>query len=700
MEVRSIQNLVAQIDRGDILLPEFQRGYVWNRDQVRGLMQSLYRKHPTGHLLIWRTHRPSPIRGEQAASNGQSLLLLDGQQRLTTLYVLFKGKAPRFYEGESLFFNLYFNMQTEEFMYWQKQRMDKNPAWIEVHAFLSEGLSGMLSRLESVEVERRNLMIQNLSKLSNLDQVRDYSYTVDQVSGEEYSIDEVVDIFNRVNSRGTPLTRADLALAHICSIWHEAREEMRAFSEDMERLGFGVDLNFLVRCLAGVATGSIVLEGTFMRTPAETLKAAWENMQPAFRHLVEILRNDAFIASLNDLPTNNVLIPPTVYLSAQGGTFPTDAIRRRFVRWLHLAGLWARYSGASETKLQQDVAMANGRDLDPTHELEAAILRERGRIFLEASDLDRARIDSSVALLSCVVARYRGARDWFTGVLIYSGITDTSGSQERHYIFTRKELNRVEFDDLRRINAVANRVFLAQKPPQQHRNTPAEEYLAEVAEHQPGALQAQSVPMDRTLWKPENFLEFLAVRRRLLAEAINEFIASWVPEPGTDPIDVHKVRERMAKGEGEHVEFKSSLRWDLREKQINKTLEHAVVKTVAGFLNGRGGTLLIGVDDGGTAIGLAEDYNTFRKNDRDGFELHLHQIMSRDLGEAAGAAFLTVNFHEIDGKDICQITVDPSDHPIYVQFRNEAVFYVRNGNKTESLQVNEAVRYVQSRWSG
>ena len=58
-EVRSIQDLLSQIGRGEILLPEFQRGYVWNRDQVRGLMQSLYRKHPTGHLLIWRTYKPS-----------------------------------------------------------------------------------------------------------------------------------------------------------------------------------------------------------------------------------------------------------------------------------------------------------------------------------------------------------------------------------------------------------------------------------------------------------------------------------------------------------------------------------------------------------------------------------------------------------------------------------------------------------------
>ena len=401
-EVRSIQDVLSQISRDEILLPEFQRGYVWNRDQVRGLMQSLYRKHPTGHLLIWRTYRPSLVRGGEAARDGHSLLLLDGQQRLTTLYVLFKGEAPRFYEGESLFFDLHFNVQTEEFRFWQKSRMENNPAWIGVHDFLREGLNALLERLEQVDEDRRAIIQQNLARLSKLDKVRDYTYTVDQVSGDDYSVEEVVDIFNRVNSRGTPLKKADLALAHVCSLWPEARAELRGFSARMAERGFDVDLNFLVRCLAGVATGSVVLEGSFLKTPAGALQGAWEKMQPAFEHLVNVLRHEAFISGLDDLPTNYVLVPAAIYLARQGGQFPAGAVRRRFIRWIYLAGLWARYSGASETKLQQDVALVTGRDVDPTHELEAAIMRERGRVTLEEEDLDRARIDSAVARLSRV----------------------------------------------------------------------------------------------------------------------------------------------------------------------------------------------------------------------------------------------------------------------------------------------------------
>ncbi|MCY4659244.1 MAG: DUF262 domain-containing protein [Acidobacteria bacterium] len=695
-EVKAIQDLLNQISRDEILLPEFQRGYVWSGNQVRGLMQSLYRKHPTGHLLIWRTYKPSLVRGGEAARDGHSLLLLDGQQRLTTLYVLFKGEAPKFYEGESLFFNLYFNMQTEEFRFWQKTLMQNNPAWIGVHEFLSETLHGLLGRRKSLDEERQAIVMDNLDALTRLDQIRNYTYTVDQVSGDHYGVEEVVDIFNRVNSRGTPLTRADLALAHVCSLWPEARAALRDFSAKMAERGFAVDLNFLVRCLAGTATGSVLLEGSFLKTPPETLQGAWEDMQPAFEHLVSVLRGEALISGLDDLPTNFVLIPATIYLARQGGQFPTDAIRRRFIRWIFLAGLWARYSGATDTKLQQDVALVTGRDLDPTHELESAILRERGRATLQEGDLERARIDSSVARLSRIVARHRDARDCFTGVRIYDRATARSLGDERHYIFPRQVLEKAGLGDATRINAVANRALLGQPAPKEHRGASPAEYLPEVNEFQPGALRAQSVPMDRELWQPERFLDFLSARRRLLAEAMNEFIAGWLPEAEVDP--EQNVRALIAGNEGETLEFKSSLRWDRREERVNKALEGVVVKTLAAFLNAAGGTLLIGVDDAGAAVGLAADYESLHRKDRDGFEQHLLAVLVRDLGESASSSFLTINFHEIDGQDICQVTVEPSDHPIYVEHQNEALFYLRVGNGTRAVPVNEAVQYVGQRW--
>lgn len=114
-----ISTLLDYIDNGHMALPEFQRGYVWNRDQVRGLFDSLYRKHPVGGLLIWATESKTAVyRGNGDIASGVIKLLLDGQQRMTSIYGVVRGKPPKFFDGNVLSFTgLYFNLESEQFMF-------------------------------------------------------------------------------------------------------------------------------------------------------------------------------------------------------------------------------------------------------------------------------------------------------------------------------------------------------------------------------------------------------------------------------------------------------------------------------------------------------------------------------------------------------------------------------------------------------
>ena len=115
MAAPSISDLIKQIEVGELRPPEFQRGYIWTSQQVKNYVRSLYRKYPTGHFLIWKTYVPQQSRGHSPSTeNSFSRLILDGQQRLTSVYTIFKGKPPAFYEGETLYFNLYFNLATED----------------------------------------------------------------------------------------------------------------------------------------------------------------------------------------------------------------------------------------------------------------------------------------------------------------------------------------------------------------------------------------------------------------------------------------------------------------------------------------------------------------------------------------------------------------------------------------------------------
>ncbi len=120
-----ISAILDHIDSGHIALPELQRGYVWKGDQVRGLMDSLFRRHPVGSLLVWVTGSDgAQTRGEGSLPPGVVKLLLDGQQRITTLYGIIRGRPPRFFDGDArAFTGLHFHLESDEFSFYQPIKM-------------------------------------------------------------------------------------------------------------------------------------------------------------------------------------------------------------------------------------------------------------------------------------------------------------------------------------------------------------------------------------------------------------------------------------------------------------------------------------------------------------------------------------------------------------------------------------------------
>ncbi len=154
----------------------------------------------------------------------------------------------------------------------------------------------------------------------------------------------------------------------------------------------------------------------------------------------------------------------------------------------------------------------------------------------------------------------------------------------------------------------------------------------------------------------------------------------------------------IQQGEGSHLEFKSSLRWDMVESRVNRALEGVVLKTLAGFLNSHiGGTLLIGVADDGEIIGLEKDYQTLKKPNQDGFEQTLMTSIATNLGTDL-CQFVHVLFHVIDDKEVCRLIVSPAPRPVFIDQGNAPKFFVRTGGGTRDLNIQEALDYVHSRW--
>lgn len=158
-----------------------------------------------------------------------------------------------------------------------------------------------------------------------------------------------------------------------------------------------------------------------------------------------------------------------------------------------------------------------------------------------------------------------------------------------------------------------------------------------------------------------------------------------------------EIRSLIAEGENAKVEFKSTLRWDVTEKRINKILPMEVVVAAASFLNTDGGIILIGIGDKKNVFGLAADFKTFGdRQDKDGFENYLTTLLLDQFGKHL-IAFITITFHDLDGKEIALITLKPSLEPVYVKEKQLHELYVRTGNSSRKLDAREIVGYLSNR---
>ena len=140
------------------------------------------------------------------------------------------------------------------------------------------------------------------------------------------------------------------------------------------------------------------------------------------------------------------------------------------------------------------------------------------------------------------------------------------------------------------------------------------------------------------------------------------------------------------------------MRYDYRQVRTDKNLEHVILKSLAGFLNANGGTLIIGVDDYGEILGLENDYWTLKKKNKDGFQQRLVTLIANEFGKDI-CPKIHIGFHQIERNEICSLLVEPTSRPVYFNENNRTIFFLRTGNVTNPLTTSETVKYLQSKMS-
>lgn len=545
-----ISTVLDQIDIGSIALPEFQRGYVWNREQVRGLMASLYRRHPVGSLLVWLTKTESAqARGDGQLAAGSVRLLLDGQQRITSLYGIIRGRPPEFFDGNAnRFTGLYFNLADETFEFYGPVKMKDDPHWISVTDLMQEGVGSFITRIHANEELRPNLE-SHIKRITAIEGIKEVDLHVEEVTGEDKTVDVVVDIFNTVNSGGTKLSKGDLALAKMCAQWPEAREQMKVRLDKWRQAGFDFRLEWFLRCINTILTG----EAMFSALEDVDTPRFQEGLQQAEKTVDSILN---MVSSRLGLDHDRVLGSrysfPLMgrYLMQRGGHLHDYRERDRLLYWYIHTFLWGRYAGSTETVLNRDLALIEETEggLD---RLIQELRQVRGDLRLQANDFWGWSRGARFYPLLYMLTRVSHARDWGTGLELSQHLLGHMNLLELHHIFPKRRLYEAGYSRPE-VNALANFTFLTKETNLLVRDRAPAEYLEEYVAKHPGAVESHWIPMDRELWQVENYLDFLAARRELLAEAANTFLESLlggeVPEVPAAPSILEREAPVMVGG--------------------------------------------------------------------------------------------------------------------------------------------------------
>ena len=557
----SVEELVSMIERGELRLPEMQRRYVWRSTRVRDLLDSLYRGYPSGAILLWETDEAVPLQEmavtQQANPYQSTRLLLDGQQRLTSLSAIIRGQpvtVRRRQRPIELLFNLEhpeelavvtevnedddddddliddeadssedelqkrFNKMT---FVVTTRKLEQLPQWVKVSdVFKTDSDASFLKRagIQGFEDARYEKYSRRLAKLRS---IRKYVYRMD-VLERKLSYDEVTEIFVRVNSLGAKLRGSDLALAQITAKWRNSLKIFQAFQEQCAKVGFDLNLGLYLKNMIAFATGQsrFLTVGTL---GLETLQQAWKESCGGMEFALNFLKNNGHIDSPALLSSPFLLVTLAYFGQKRDYQLtPEDAQRMRF--WILVANAKGRYSrGSSETLLDQDLATLKQGGGAP--ELIERLRQQMGRLDVAPEELEGRNQRSSLFKTMFLAFRESGAKDWRSNLLI---ALDHSGSQHRlqfHHIFPKAVLRNSYTS--READDIANLAFIGGKTNRAISAKPPISYfpgLVEKAGQSP--FEAQCIPTDPTLLDVPNYKTFLAKRREVVAQRLNEFLGT------------------------------------------------------------------------------------------------------------------------------------------------------------------------------
>lgn len=736
-------SLVKYIGIGEIGLPDIQRPFVWNNAKVRDLFDSMYKGYPVGYLLFWQNALADTTRtiGTDSKQKPPRLVIVDGQQRLTSLYAVIKDIAVLRENFESEHIRIAFNPLEEKFevadaaicrdkafitdisLLWN----DKTDLFEVVDNYL-EGLSAS----RAVTAEESKAIKKSISKLQGL---LSFPFTALELAAD---IDEeaVSDVFVRINSKGTPLNQADFILTLMSVFWDEGRAALEGFCRESRKPSKGQASPFnyfiepspdqLLRVGVGVAFKRArlkyvysILRGKDLETEqfsSERRVQQFDLLKDAqlrvlnlqhWHDFMNCIRQAGFRSGRMISSQNNLLFSYVLYLIGRTEYKVSEFdLRRVIARWFFMSAVTGRFTGSAESAMEfdlarlRDVETADGFvktlsqicDITFTNDFWAVSLPN----YLATSS---PRSPSLFAYHAALVLL--DARALFSKIkvadLLDPAVQANRAAVERHHLFPKALLSKQGLSATRETNQIANYALVEWGDNVDISDQAPVDYLPDMkARFSQTELdrmyQLHALPPN---WENLDYKTFLEKRRELIARVIAEGFATLVTgeiveELTITEFDLSKV---VVNGESEAVEFKATLRTNLHTGNKDPRMELSVLKTLAGFLNTNGGMLVIGVSDDGSPVGIHAD--DFANEDK--MSLHLVNIVKTCMGVQAMTS-LHAHFDDHDDCRVMVVKCRKSAIPVFLKDGDTERFYIRTGPSTTELSAIQTQEYIRQRF--
>ena len=740
----SLGSLMEFIGLGEIGLPDIQRPFVWPNAKVRDLFDSMYRGYPVGYLLLWQNGLDGGQKtiGTDHKQIPAKLLIVDGQQRLTSLYAVIKGipVVRESYVSERI--EIAFNPLLGKFEVADAAiRKDRSfipnisKVWskdTDLFSIVDDYLSGLkLSRVVTDEEDKR------IKKaITRLHGMLSFPFTALELAS---TVDEeqVAEVFVRVNSKGKTLNQADFILTLMSVFWDEGRTELEEFCRSTRLVPakgkpspfnhfFEPDPDHLLRISVGlgfrrarlkhvysILRGKDLDTGEFSEDRREhqfnILKQAQERtLNLAYWHdFMKALRQSGHCSRQTISSNAALLFAYTLYLVGRTVHNADEfRLRRVIARWFFMTTLTGRYTSSPESAMEYDLARLRTMEtaeqfIDLLDRLcDETLTQDYWEITLPGElAVSSARSPALFAFYAALVlldARVLYSVQKVVN-LLDPALISTKSAIERHHLFPKAFLGKMGIADIRDTNQVANFALIEWGENISISDQPPPDYAPKLEERFSEA-ELKRMYYWHALpegWKDMAYPEFLERRRELIARTIADGYATLAPKTKPKAQEAEALVETLVEaGESPEVEFKATLRTSLHSKAQEERVVWSVLKTITGFLNNNGGTLIIGVMDDGDPVGLQAD----------GFatDEELVNFLIDLLTERVGAEHLKQvhpRFEDYDGVRVLVVECWPGQAPAYLKQDGQEILYVRDGTTTVELSGEQTDAYLKKRFA-